>query len=127
VIKINEVAHLARVAPSSVSRVLNDHPDVSDEMNVLEHHRHQVLVTPRALGQAIYVQPSMNDTRVRGAGRTVRRLLARDRAAGERLRLGPFVTRRPRSRPKRSDGSDSTRCRLPYCTLRVDAGALADR
>jgi DNA-binding LacI/PurR family transcriptional regulator len=51
VIKINEVAHLARVAPSSVSRVLNDHPDVSDEMNVLEHHRHQVLVAPRALGR----------------------------------------------------------------------------
>ncbi len=30
--KIDEVAKLARVAPSSVSRVLNDHPDVSDEM-----------------------------------------------------------------------------------------------
>jgi len=32
VIKIKEVAQLARVAPSSVSRVLNDHPDVSAEM-----------------------------------------------------------------------------------------------
>jgi hypothetical protein len=53
--------------------------------------------------------------------RVVRR--DRDRAAqglpGRPRRLGPFVTRRPRSRPKRSDGSDSTRCRLTYCRFPV--------
>jgi len=61
-IKIKQVAELAGVAPSSVSRALNDHPDVSAEM------RARVLAAAERLGyQPNFLAQSLR----RGVSRTV--------------------------------------------------------
>ena len=66
-IKIKEVAQLARVAPSSVSRVLNDHPDVSAEM------KERVLRAAEQLGyQPNFLAQSLRTGATRTVGFVVR-------------------------------------------------------
>ena len=66
-IKIKEVARLADVAPSSVSRVLNDHPDVSAEM------RARVLKAAEQLGyQPNFLAQSLRTGATRTVGFVVR-------------------------------------------------------
>ncbi len=66
-IKIKEVAQLARVAPSSVSRVLNDHPDVSPEM------KERVLRAAEQLGyQPNFLAQSLRTGATRTVGFVVR-------------------------------------------------------
>ena len=66
-IKIKEVAALANVAPSSVSRVLNEHPDVSAEM------RARVLQAAEQLGyQPNFLAQSLRTGATRTVGFVVR-------------------------------------------------------
>src|SRR5579862_8517243 len=66
-IKIKEVAALANVAPSSVSRVLNEHPDVSEEM------RAKVLQAAEQLGyQPNFLAQSLRTGATRTVGFVVR-------------------------------------------------------
>ncbi len=66
-IKIKEVAQLANVAPSSVSRVLNDHPDVSEEMKA------RVLKAAEQLGyQPNFLAQSLRTGATRTVGFVVR-------------------------------------------------------
>jgi LacI family transcriptional regulator len=67
VIKIKEVAKPAQVAPSSVSRVLNDHPGVSAEMKA------RVLRAAKQLGyQPNFLAQSLRTGATRTVGFVVR-------------------------------------------------------
>lgn len=66
-IKIKEVAELAGVAPSSVSRALNDHPDVSPEMKA------RVVTAAKQLGyQPNFLAQSLRNGATRTIGFIVR-------------------------------------------------------